>query len=167
MATDIGEYLVGAYLKLEEHCDVVDYNVRLPGGGINGLGELDVVGYDMAKRKAYLCEVTTHIRGLLIGGSQAKTIEKIREKYERQVYFAANRLNGFECRFQFWSPYVPKGFLTGELAKIEGLDLIINGEYTKRVELLKMRAGNEKQETGNIFFRTLQILQSLRTEDAN
>ena len=44
MLTDVGEYLVGAYLQLFENCDFVDYNVRPPGGGMKGLGELDVVG---------------------------------------------------------------------------------------------------------------------------
>lgn len=44
MATEMGEYLVGAYLKLVEGCDFVDYNVRVPGGGMAGLNELDVVG---------------------------------------------------------------------------------------------------------------------------
>ena len=33
------EYVVGAYLKLEEECDFVDFNVRPPGGGLKGLGE--------------------------------------------------------------------------------------------------------------------------------
>lgn len=28
--TEMGEYVVGAYLKLVEGCDVVDYNVRMP-----------------------------------------------------------------------------------------------------------------------------------------
>lgn len=28
MATDIGEYIVGAYLKLITGCNVIDYNVR-------------------------------------------------------------------------------------------------------------------------------------------
>ena len=30
MKTEMGEYIVGAYLKLVEGCDVVDYNVRPP-----------------------------------------------------------------------------------------------------------------------------------------
>jgi hypothetical protein len=32
--TDIGEYAVGAYLKIIKKCDFVDYNVRSPGGGL-------------------------------------------------------------------------------------------------------------------------------------
>ncbi|MGB5215711.1 MAG: hypothetical protein WBN88_18965 [Anderseniella sp.] len=40
MATEMGEYLVGAYLQLEQQCDVVSFNVRPPGGGLKGLQEL-------------------------------------------------------------------------------------------------------------------------------
>ena len=32
MLTDIGEFVVGGYLQLILDCDVVDYNVRPPGG---------------------------------------------------------------------------------------------------------------------------------------
>jgi len=39
MLTDIGEFIVGAYLQLIEECDVIDYNVRPPGGGLEGLNE--------------------------------------------------------------------------------------------------------------------------------
>lgn len=40
MSPEMGEYVVGAVLRLIENCDVVDYNVRPPGGGMAGLGEL-------------------------------------------------------------------------------------------------------------------------------
>ena len=30
MLTDIGEFIVGAYLQLIEECDFIDYNVRPP-----------------------------------------------------------------------------------------------------------------------------------------
>ena len=62
MKTEMGELVVGAYLKLCLHCAFVDYNVRPPGGGLEGLGELDVVGLDPDSGCAFLCEVTTHIR---------------------------------------------------------------------------------------------------------
>ena len=60
--TDIGEYIVGAYLKIIKKCDFVDYNVRPPGGGLEGLNELDVVELDFKNEIAYLCEVTTQER---------------------------------------------------------------------------------------------------------
>ncbi len=70
MLTDIGEYIVGAYLKLKLDCDVVDYNVLPPGGKLAGLEEIDVVGFDHERHKAYLCEVTTHIRDLFTSVKQ-------------------------------------------------------------------------------------------------
>jgi hypothetical protein len=62
----------------------------------------------------------------------------------------------------FWSPVVPIGYLTKHLAKIEGLELIINGEYSRRVDELRSIARKEAQGVGNDFFRSLQILERLR-----
>ena len=62
----------------------------------------------------------------------------------------------------FWSPYVPRGYVTRELCKIGGLTLVINGEYKRRVELLLDKARKEKQDTGNPVFRVFQILGALR-----
>ena len=64
MAIEMGEYVVGAYLKEIVLCDFVDYGVRVRGGGLAGLNELDVLGLRFADKTAYLCEVTTHTRGL-------------------------------------------------------------------------------------------------------
>ncbi|MFL7905758.1 hypothetical protein ACJ41P_31840 [Azospirillum argentinense] len=165
MKTDIGEYVVGAYLKLEEGCDVVDYNVRPPGGGLEGLGELDVVGYDFRRGRAFLCEVTTHIKGLQIGPSYDATVRKITDKHTRQRAYAATHLQRFdEIRFQFWSPRVPKGALSERLARIDGLELVINGRYRECVEKLRLRAKVETQDAVNPFFRVLQILEAMRKE---
>jgi hypothetical protein len=38
MATEMGEYLVGAYLKLVLGCGVVDFNPRPPGAHATGSG---------------------------------------------------------------------------------------------------------------------------------
>ena len=81
MGTEIGEYIVGACLKLIKGCDVVDHNVRRPGGGLSGLDELDVLGLDFKNRIAYLCEVTTHLDGLLYGSGNAETVKRIKTKY--------------------------------------------------------------------------------------
>ncbi len=67
MNVEMGEYLVGAYLKVIEGCEFVDYNVRFPSGGLKGLDELDVIGFNFESDVAYLCEVTTHVRGILYG----------------------------------------------------------------------------------------------------
>ena len=162
MATSVGEYLVGAYLKLIEECDFVDYNVRPPGGGIKGLNELDVVGIHFKKSTAFLCEVTTHLRGILYRDNKG-TVERVQQKYERQKQYAKAHLLMFDRHvFMFWSPYVPKGYVTEHLGRIQGLDLVVNQEYTCRVHELLGKARTEKQDTGNPVFRVFQILGALR-----
>ena len=162
MLTDIGEYIVGAYLQQIACCDVVDYNVRPPGGGLEGLGELDVIGLDFKFSTAYLCEVTTHIRGLLYKNNKT-SVERIRKKYLRQQDYAQRFLTDFHTHtFMFWSPVVPVGYLTTHLAQIDGLELIINGEYTRRIEALRQLAKTTTHDARNPFFRMLQILEHLR-----
>jgi len=160
--TDIGEYIVGAYLKIIEECDFIDYNVRPPGGGLKGLNELDVVGLDFKNETAYLCEVTTHIRGVLYKDNKT-TIEKIKKKYMRQKEYANKYLPGFLKRhFMFWSPVVPKGYITKELEKIDGLELVINKKYAQCIDELRIKAKELTNDVGNPFFRMLQILEHLR-----
>ncbi len=162
MTAEMGEYVVGAYLKLEEGCDFVDYNVRPPGGGLRGLEELDVVALNLKSNTAYICEVTTHIRKLLYKDNKT-TIERVKLKHRRQRQYAKKYLKNFKNhRFMFWSPVVPQGFLTENLARIRGLELIINGKYKECVNKLQSRAHAEAQNTGNPFFRALQILEHMR-----
>ncbi len=162
MSAEMGEYAVGAYLKIINGCDFVDYNVRRPEGGLAGLDELDVIGLDFKNKVAYLCEVMTHIRGLLYKDNRT-TVERIKRKYEKQQKYAKDCLPDFpSCHFMFWSPVVPEGYITQNLQKNKGLELIINGEYTSRINELRQKAKKMKNDTGNTFFRVLQILEHLR-----
>ena len=162
MSAEMGEYVVGSYLKVINGCNFVDYNVRRPGGGLAGLDELDVIGLDFMKKIAYLCEVTTHIRGLLYTDN-ATTVRRIKQKHEKQREYAEDYLQDFPSRhFMFWSPVVPKGYITQELQKISELELVINEEYTTRVRKLQQKAKEMANDTGNPFFRALQILEHLR-----
>ncbi len=163
MKTEMGEYAVGAYLKIINDCDFVDYNVRRPGGGLAGLDELDVLGLDFKRKIAYLCEVTTHIRGLLYTDN-ATTVGRIKQKYGKQRKYAENYLSDFPLRhFMFWSPVVPRGYITQELQNIRGLESVINEEYATRIDELQQKAKKMENDTGNPFFRVLQILEHLIT----
>jgi len=159
MPTEAGEYIVGAYLQHVCECDIVQYNVRLPGGGLKGLREIDVVGLNLAKRIAYLCEVKTHIRGV-----RPTTVKKIRHKYRHQRLYAKKRLAGFDTHHMFWSPVVPRGRLTRQLRGIRGLELMTNSNYRQAVERLKEIARQTTHDTSNPFMRTLQILEHLRDD---
>jgi hypothetical protein len=160
--TDIGEYIVSAYLKVIKKCDFIDYNARPPVGGLEGLNELDVVGLDFKNKSVYLCKVTTHITGLLYKDNKT-TIERIKKKYQRQVEYANKYLLNFPKRyFMFWSPVVPKGYVTEELEKIDGLEIVINEKYTQCIDELREKAKELTNDIGNPFFRMLQILEHLR-----
>jgi len=161
MKTEIGEYLVGAYLKIVKGCDFVDYNVRHPGGGLKGLNEIDVIGLDFKKKIAYLCEVTTHIGGLAYGKGYRDTVNRIKKKYKNLQDYALNHLGDFQPEFMFCSPVVPSG-IAEELNKIEGLKLIINEDYSECINELRKKAGERSNDEGNPAFRLLQILEHMR-----
>jgi hypothetical protein len=162
MPTEMGEYIVGAYLRIVEHCDFIDYNVRSIEGGLKGLNELDVLGLRFKDRTAYVCEVTTHIRGLLYKNNKA-TVEGVKLKYGRQKEYAGEFLRNFPNRhFMFWSPRVPAGYITKGLRRIRGLELVINADYAQCIDELRRKARTMSNDTGNPFFRALQILERLR-----
>jgi len=106
--------------------------------------------------------VITHLDGINYGNNQT-TVQKIKEKFERQQRYAQTDLVGFKnIHFMLWAPVVPRGYLTRELARIEGLELQINEEYEKCVDELRREARSTTRDTGNPFFRALQILERLR-----
>ena len=162
MKTEMGEYVVGAYLKIILGCDFVDYNVRVPEEGLKGLNEIDVIGLDFKNKTAYLCEVVTHLRGALYKDNKT-TVKVIKKKYENLKDYAKKYLKNFsKHHFMLWSPVVPKGYITQKLERIKGLELIINEKYTKCIEELREKAQKTTRDTGNPFFRVLQILEHLR-----
>ena len=109
-----------------------------------------------------MCEVTTHIRGLLYKDNQ-ETSSKIKKKHERQKEYAQQNLQNFKNHeFMFWSPVVPIGYITENLAEIETLESIINGEYKKRIKQLQNLAKETTHDARNPFFRMLQIMEHLR-----
>lgn len=126
------------------------------------MGELDVVGLNFKTKTAYVCEVTTHIRGVLYKNNQ-ETVERVKKKHERQKKYASENLSNFKnIKFQFWSPVVPRGYITENLEKVKGLELIINGEYKKRIIQLQEKARDTTHDAKNPIFRVLQILEHLR-----
>lgn len=164
MKTESGEYIVGAYLKLVDGCDVIDYNVRPRERGLRGLAELDVIGIRFNDSCVYLAEVTTHLDGLLYGGTST-TIEKLRDKFLRQKSYADANLSVFKNKvYQFWSPIVRPIVMRqlSGLAQEHGVELIVNQDYTRRMDALLDLAGDGTKDYGNPVFRTLQILQHLK-----
>jgi hypothetical protein len=161
MNTEMGEYIVGAYLKLIKECDFVDYNVRRPNGGLAGLNEIDLIGLDFKEKRAYLCEVTTHLDGVLYGSSKEVTCEKIQKKFNNLKSYAKEYLSEYKPTFMFWSPRVSSG-VVDELENINKLKLVVNTDYTSCVNELREKAKDIKSDTNNPAFRIFQILEHLR-----
>jgi hypothetical protein len=162
MKTEVGEQLVGAYLKLVKECEFISYNVRPNTGGLEGLGEMDVIGFDYPDDTVYICEVVTHLRGTLYKNYDA-TITKIKEKHSRQKKYAAKYLKDFSIQvFQLWSPVVPRGALLDQMRHIEGIDVVVNEDYARCVDELLELAKTRLDDTGNDVFRVFQILGALR-----
>ncbi|MDD5301636.1 MAG: hypothetical protein PHS14_00895 [Elusimicrobia bacterium] len=164
MKTELGEYIVGAYLSQRLGCDFVGYNIRPPEAGLAGLAELDVVGLRHKDKTAFLCEVTTHLEGLQYG-SYATTISKVNEKHQRQKRYAELHLKDFTTvHFMFWSPVVREGAITKALSTIDGLELVINSAYTRCIRELEEIASGATRDLGNPAMRFLQILTHLRKD---
>lgn len=164
MKTEMGEFIVGAYLQQQLHCDFVGYNVRPAIHGLEGLAEMDVVGLRFLDRHAFLCEVATHLDGLQYG-TYEKTISKLKEKFDRQKSYALRHLKNFDViHHVFWSPIVRSRVVIEALRELatQGLEVVINDTYTKRFNELEEAAKATTRDTGNPFFRVLQLRAHLR-----
>lgn len=161
MKTEIGEYIVGAWLKVIKKCEFVNYNVRPPIDGLEGLGELDVVGLDLKNEKVFICEVVTHIHGMGYKDFET-TIKKVREKFARQQNYVRKFLpKHFEPHYMFWSPVVSPKYVKA-ISENKGLELVINSEYSKKIDEISLAIKGNKKDFGNPFVRVLQILEILQ-----
>lgn len=165
---DIGESLVGAYLRHIVGCEVVTYNSFFA----DRQGEVDVVGIQTGTpRTIWLCEVTTHIQGMLITGRGERGQEVVlRQKLDRLHAFAEATFPGDEYHYEWWSPWVAVGKLTKVIAEIEAeweaagrdLQFVMNEEYTERIRALAAHAKKNSSTTNEPAYRMLQVLACLR-----
>lgn len=166
---DIGESIAGAYMRYIRECEVVVYNTFLR----DQQGEIDVVALKTGSpREVWLCEVTTHIGGMLYVGSEGGdgTISKLRDKLSRARAFAEVAFPGDHLHFEIWSPRVAKGKLTDAFdalkaeANSQGIDLgfVVNEDYTEKIRELADHAGKNPSATSEPAYRMLQVLTHLR-----
>lgn len=166
---DIGESLVGAYMRYIRSCEVVVYNTFLR----TEQGEIDVVALRTGTpRTVWICEVTTHIGGMLYPGTGGGngTVAKLRAKIGRARDFAAVTFPGDLLRFEVWSPRVPRGKLTAAFEELEaearGMDMdlsfVMNDDFTEKVRELTDHARRNSSPTNEPAYRMLQVLTHLR-----
>jgi len=157
-AMDIGESLVGTYLRHIVKCEVVIYNSFFA----DRQGDVDVVALRQGKpREVWLCEVTTHI-----GGMSRDSTERIQDKLEQLRHFAQVTFPEDRHRYEWWSPRVAVGKLTDVMTATEGrwasegreLRFVINDAYTEHVRELAEHAKKHSSTTDEPARRMLQIL---------
>ena len=169
---DIGESIVGAYIRYIRGCEVVVYNTFLR----DRQGEIDVVALRTGPpREVWVWEVTTHIGGMLYpatGGTDG-TLSKLSAKVSRAKDFAATTFPGDRLHFEIWSPRVSKGKLTDAFDELKNemaaedvdLDFVINEDYTANLRCLADHARRNRSATSEPAYRMLQILTHLRAAD--
>ena len=181
----LGEQLVGAYHKLVNQCEIVSYNQRSEQQGDQM--EIDVLAIRSRNgyQRLYVCEVITHIHGMQYSGTPSSdrwaeygndtyqnTLERLLQKFEADHSYVTRVFDTTdEYVFQLWSPVVPQGTLTDGLAELQDvfengtgheLELVINEEYSNRIDELREKASKDKKQYGEPAFRLLQILEHMR-----
>jgi hypothetical protein len=166
---EIGESIVGAYMRYIRNCEVVVYNTFLR----DRQGEIDVVALRTGPpREVWICEVTTHIGGMLYpaeGGADG-TIGKLRAKLLRAQEFASVAFPHDLLHFEIWSPRVAVGKLTDAFDELQAevraeaidLEFVINDDYTERLRALTKHARGNMSATAEPAYRMLQVLTHLR-----
>lgn len=149
-------------------------------------------GGSAGERNIYVCEVVTHLDGGLYSGtpddedgwwtefsntkSYHHSLETLWRKFlDDATYVEQTFPNAESYSFQFWAPAVT-GWKNGG-ALIDGLDalsakfaeetgedfeLIINQDYTSRINELCEKAEGDTSDYGSPAFRFLQILENLK-----
>lgn len=142
------------------------------------------------KQQIYVCEVVTHLDGGLYSGSPDDTegwwmeysntssyhhsLETLWRKFQDGRRYVHQTFPDAEYSFQFWAPVVKGGQNRGQL--IQGLErleeefesetgdqleLVINEEYSDRIEDLRDEARGDTSNYGSPAFRFIQILENL------
>lgn len=159
--TEIGEDLVGAYLREVVGCSLVNFNVRTG----ESQGEIDVIGLRVEGAhisEVWLCEVSTHVNGL--GGYRGDAPGKILKKIAGVRKYAQATYPGVPRHIEVWSPKVTAGMLE-KVAQVvlenPDVTLVANSEYADRVRQLATLARTTTAYRDSPSFRLLQILTRL------
>ncbi|KAB1198119.1 MULTISPECIES: hypothetical protein [Haloferax] len=187
-----GELLVGAYHKRLNGCEVVSYNNRSEEAGNQMEADVIAIDNDRdtGEQNVYVCEVVTHMSGDLYSGSPDDgwwteytntkayqySLQKLEQKFREDYRYVNDTFgNADKHSYQFWAPVV-SGWQNGsdiirglealterfEDETGEELELIINQDYTARIQELREEADGDISNHGAPAFRFLQILENLK-----
>jgi len=171
---NIGEEIVSAYLEYIKHCEFIQKNLYTP----DVQGEIDVVGINLKDKEVYICEVAVHlITGLqYVKDRQPNNVNKIYEKFSRDIQYANKYFDGYKKHFMLWTPIVKnqnenaKHNQLADCLKIRNmlqdaygidLELIINEEFQLCLNELREYAKSETKEIKSPVLRLMQVEEYL------
>jgi len=154
---DIGESLVGAYMRHKRHCHTIAFNQFIPGKQ----GEIDVIGIsgNGSEQQVWIAEVAIHLDGLNYG-THAETVRKIEMKVATALEYSREIYQNDRPVVEFWAPSVSRGLV--DRLSIPGVEFVINDAFTERVNELAVIAASGTKQYGDASFRFLQLLTHLR-----
>ena len=167
---NVGEEFVSAYLQQILGCDFTQQNLYT----VDSQGEIDVVGLNLKTRSVYICEVAIHLTtGLQYTyAKRPNNIKKLTEKFSRDIVYTRTYLSDFKAHYMLWSPVVKSRKNESEYDQMkhleqvhknihqefgESLQLIVNLEFSKRLEQLSKKACQTTADLKSPVMRMLQI----------
>lgn len=167
---NIGEILVGDYLRIKMNCDFIDYNVYTR----DSQGEIDVVGIDNKSRTVYICEVAVHLKTGLqyTKNKRPDTCSRLITKFTKDIEYADRFFKDYKKEFMLWSPIVKdsKGKIeynqqdhlrrmVEEIRKSRNVEikLMVNEKFHAAFMELKKHAAKTSEELKSPVLRLLQV----------
>jgi len=173
---NIGEEIAGAYLKACLGCDFLEFNLQTP----DIQGEIDVVGIKVKERVLYVCEVATHVDGLMYVDrrtNQPDNVDRLVRKFTKDIAYARKHFTDYQHVFMLWSPVVRQSSptakhnqmadladITSRIATQSGIEirLIVNEKYQECLDALREYAATETKHLKSPVLRLMQIEEKLK-----
>ena len=167
---NVGEQLVSSYLRYIRGCDFTQMNLYT----IESQGEIDVVGLNMTEQRVYICEVAIHLTTGLqyTKNNSVNNVEKLTEKFSRDIEYARKYLSEYDQHFMLWSPIVkdtkgkPENNQVQHLEKIKAnikeryeidIECIVNHKFQECLSELRHYVKTETKALQCPVLRLMQI----------
>lgn len=175
MTINLGEEIVAAYLQYIKGCEFIQQNLYTT----DVQGEIDVVGIDLETKTLYICEVAIHlVTGLqYTKDNQPNNVNKITEKFSRDIEYANKYFPDYTKHFMLWSPIVKMSSEKAKHSQIADIEIIggniqtrygiavefiINGAFSDCLAELRDYARKETKEMKSPVLRFMQIEEYLK-----
>lgn len=171
---NVGEQLVSSYLRYIRNCDFTQTNLYT----VESQGEIDVVGISLKEKKVYVCEVAIHLTTGLRYSKDKKpnNINKLTEKFSRDIEYANEYFADYEKHFMLWSPVVKKskaGSFYNQMSDCDTIganiktthdvciEFVVNDRFMEYMNQMRSFAKNATADLKCPVMRLLQIEEHL------